>query len=538
MRLAAALVLVSTLAPLVRSSPPEPGPSPSLAAPPSGALLTLRDGNHLIHAERSSTEPHRVHLQWPDGRATVATVGPYAIVIDLPPSPDGPTPPSASSSSAMSPPLELAVVRPLMPRAGLTLVRSTRPDEDGLALAARLADRLQIFPDLALSHTKHAIDVPPDDPRHGGQWYLDRIDIHDAWRLETGDPSVVIGVVDDGCDLAHPDLADHMESGTDLVDHDDDPSYLADTDGNEHGTACAGLVAAIGDNGIGIAGTCPECHLRCVRLLPGGRGGDVSLSDDIAAFERQLAWNVAVSSNSWGFTDRFPVPSAFRRAISTLISESRDGLGAIVVFAAGNDAREIFPDELYGIDGVLTIGAINAFDEAASFSNHGGPLDLVAPAGTLTTDISGRDGADPGDYTSLFGGTSSACPVAAGVAALLVAAAPDKPASELLAALLATARPAPFALPDETGHDALYGFGVIDPTAALLSVAPPDPPADEGPDTVESDTTEPTETDTHEAEPDVAEAEPAPIASGGCTTGSAPLASLLALALMRRRRPT
>lgn len=419
--------------------------------PVDTATPTLRDGSRTVAATRLG--PDRVRLDWGDGRMAVAGFGVHAI---------------ARLPGAAHP--ELEVVRPLMPSAGLFLVRSKRPGEDGLALATRLASSLDILPDLAFQR-RLMFTPPADDPRRGGQWYLDVIGIDTAWASSVGDPSVVIGVVDNGCETAHPDLTGNMLEGLDLVDNDDDPNPAPGAN-NEHGTACAGIIAAEGDNGIGIAGVCPTCKLRCVRLLPDD-GSLVALSADINAFAAQLEWNVAVSSNSWGFVDRFPVPVLLRMAIEDLIAKSRDGKGAVVVFAAGNDHREIFEDELYGIPGLVTVGAINAFDEAAQFSNYGAVVDMVAPTGSLTTDTTGAAGAGDGDYTSLFGGTSAACPVVAGVAGLLAAAAPDKTGAELADALVRSVRPAPFAVPDGDGHDDQYGFGIVDPAAALALVIPP-----------------------------------------------------------------
>jgi subtilisin family serine protease len=482
-------------------------------SPVDTATPVLRDGTRMVAATRMSGD--RVRLDWGDGRVAVAGFGAFAIAR----LPDGGHP-------------ELEVVRPLMPSASLYLVRSKRAGEDGLALATRLGTSLDILPDLAFKRTL-TFTPPADDPRRGGQWYLDVIGIDNAWASSVGDPSVVIGVVDNGCETEHPDLSANMLGGLDLVDNDDAPNPAPGAN-NEHGTACAGIIAAEGDNGIGIAGVCPTCRLRCVRLLPDD-GSLVALSADINAFAAQLEWNVAVSSNSWGFVDRFPVPVLLRMAIEDLMTKSRDGRGAVVVFAAGNDHREIFDDELYGIPGLVTVGAINAFDEAAQFSNYGSVVDLVAPTGSLTTDTTGASGAGDGDYMSLFGGTSAACPVVAGVAGLMAAAAPDKTGAELADALVRSVRPAPFAVPDEDGHDDQYGFGIVDPGAALARVMPepePEPEVEASPEEAVEPGPEP---DDVSAE---AEAEKERRAEGGgCGAGPMPwwLWGLCGLGLIRRR---
>ena len=163
-----------------------------------------------------------------------------------------------------------------------------------------------------------------------------------------------------------------------------------------------------------------------------------------------------------------------------MITTGRSGLGALVLFAAGNDDRELQPYEIENVAGVITVGAVNNFDEATAYSNRGEAVDVVAPTGTLTTDLTGAAGEDPTDYTGNFGGTSSACPVAAGVAGLLVSAAPASSGAELADALIQTARPSIFGMPDARGHDVTYGYGRIVPAAALrraLGVPEPQPDA-------------------------------------------------------------
>lgn len=400
---------------------------------------------------------------------------------------------------------DVRVVRALMPSLGMVLVESTRAppfQED----AAELAARIDGYPNLAFRQRALAVPFVPDDPRYPSQFYLDEIGIEDAWGISVGDAAVEVLVADNGCDLAHPDLIDKMLPGFDPFDDDGDPSFEAGPS-NEHGTACAGIIAASTNNGTDIAGTCPNCRLRCARLLPAD--GEVStVASDVLTFQFALETDVDIVSNSWGFVDAIPVPAPLRDAIIEVNTSGRGGLGAIVVFASGNDSRLISDDELLAVPGVVGVGAVNNLGELTQFSNGGGAVDVVAPTGSITTDISGAGGADPGDVTASFGGTSSACPVVAGVIGLLLAKDPSLTAAQVTDALTGTARQSIFALPADDGHDDFYGFGLVQPAAALAFFDP----------VIPGDTPPP----------------------GGCTCASASTApvglALLALAVTRRLR--
>ncbi len=479
---AAAWLLAAAAGPARAAAPPDHGSAPVPEAP------SFLDGARTVVAERLGPveadplgrmlAPVRLRYAGRD-RAFDALVGGTAIAaLD----------PDADAALAEA---GVRRVRPLMPSIGLWLVEA-EAGGDGLDVAARLGQARgrgvrEAFPDLYLRLRPTAEPYTPNDPRFPGQWFFESMRMTEAWGLSRGDPGTVIVVNDTGCDAAHPDLAAKLDEGIDTVDGDSDPTPVpAVVTSPAHGTECAGLVAASTNNGEGIAGGCPECRMRCARMLV---DGPTPLSSTVEAFDFALQVGAAVSSNSWGFADSFPVPQVIADAINNLFDNGRGGRGALVVFAAGNDDRLIEDDELQAVRGVLTIGAVNHFDEQTSFTNYGNAVDLVAPTGTLTTDISGPGGDDPGDYTSLFGGTSSACPVAAGVAALLASAAPEKTSAELYDALIRTARPAPYAKPDSNGHDAVYGHGILDPVAALedvLGITEQPPPAPEAQDEEEA----------------------------------------------------
>ncbi len=446
--------------------------APAAAEPgaPAGERRTFHDGARLVEVEvsaRTATAPPGeegltpVRLRYAGRSREVRAFVDRTAIVQIDP-----------GAEVELPALGARVVRPLMPSIGLFLVEDTTGG-DGIDLAGRLQPSSprehgirKAMPNLHLRRARRG-EFIPDDPRFPGQWYFENLEMTKAWGLYRGDASTSIVVVDTGCDLTHPDLKDKLDPGRDVVDGDDDPSPDITEQGAEHGTACAGLIAASTSNGEGIAGGCPECRLRCVRMLA---DKPVPLGADVEAFDFAFQQDAAVVSNSWGFVDPIPVPELLADAINNVFDNGRGGKGALVLFAIGNDDREVGDDEVEAVRGVLAIGAINNLDDKTPFTNFGNCSDLVAPTGTLTTDIVGPPGNDPGDYSSLFGGTSSACPVAAGIAALLAGAAPDRTSAELYDVMIQTARPAPYAAPDANGHDPVFGYGIIDPVAALEKV--------------------------------------------------------------------
>jgi len=421
---------------------------------------TVRDGERWVTVERMTGDEVRLHYD--DRQVSARVDGTVIVALDR-------------GAEAEIEARGGRLVRPLMPSLGLWLAEDLA-DGDGVELARRLggdsaraAGIRYAFPDVRVAVRPAYM---PNDPRLSGQWYFENLGMADAWELSRGAANISIVVVDTGCDMMHEDLAAKMDEGLDLVDGDTDPSFDPTYEGASHGTACAGLVAAATDNNLGIAGGCPDCRMRCVRLL--GQV-DLPISSSVEVYQFALDVDAAVVSNSWGFQEAIPVPLALADSINAVADNGRGGRGALVLFAVGNDDRQIGDDELQAVRGVLGIGAINNFDESTPFTNFGNAVDVVVPTGTLTTDISGAGGDDPTDYMSLFGGTSSACPVAAGIAGLLASAAPDKTSAELYDIVMRTTRPAPFA-EVQGGHDPVYGYGIVQPVEALRQAMGLDPP--------------------------------------------------------------
>ncbi len=264
------------------------------------------------------------------------------------------------------------------------------------------------------------------------------INICQAWGITRGRDVVSIAVIDEGVDLNHPDLINNLLPGFDATGNG---SNGAPQGNDAHGTACAGIIAASGNNGIGISGVAPNCRIIPVRVIINGFiDTDIWAADGI-----NWSWQngADILSNSWRFGT---ASNLITTAINNATTQGRGGLGCPVLFAAGNfNSGVVYPASLQNTIAVGAISMCNERKRSSSNSNNvnpgvsadpqgtscdgedwwgscfGAELDLVAPGVLInTTDISGIAGYDNGDYTASFNGTSSACPHAAGVMALIL----------------------------------------------------------------------------------------------------------------------
>lgn len=346
----------------------------------------------------------------------------------------------------------------------------------------------------------------PTDPSFIEQWHLHTNRSHpefdirssslclDAWELlgqgnilGTGSPDIVIGVTDDGCRLDHADFNSTGKfaqwgyfEGELLVRRDDadaNPKKMYQR-GSNHGTSCAGVIAAESDSELTV-GAAPRCRLLPIKWESSGSSLFISDSKLLNAINF-MAPRVDIVSNSWGSrptTRRSAFVTARIRELA--VTSGRRGKGVVFLWAAGNEncpvvhngnvdvpythgwafqgatpvwvgveTSRTFVNNLAGIENVMIVAALASTARRSHYSNYGTGLTLCAP--TSNSHAYGRgpvqglgittaSGDGKKRVTSEFGGTSSATPLVAGIAALVISANPELTAPQVISILKRTA---------------------------------------------------------------------------------------------------
>ncbi|BCJ50177.1 extracellular protease [Actinoplanes sp. NBRC 14428] len=382
---------------------------------------------------------------------------------------------------------------------GARLIRADR-NAAGLLQALAASDRVEYAePDVML----HALSVP-NDPEYPAQWHYSEpaggINGPGAWDVTKGS-GVVVAVIDTGR-TAHPDLDANTVAGYDFISsasnardgngRDSNPQDEGDWnatagecgpgseagDSSWHGTHVAGTIAAVSDNGVGVAGVAPQAKVQHARVL-GKCGG--ALSDITDAIVWASGGSVSgvpanatparVINMSLGGSGR--CTRAYQSAITAAVRR-----GTTVVVASGNSNADGSGYNPGNCNNVVSVSSLNRAGNRAFYSNFGSTVDIAAPGGEVrrATDAPGtrttpQDGVlstlnagtttPAGPAYKTYMGTSMAAPHVAGVAALLLSHTPGLTPAQAEAALKDTARPIPGSCPEGCGA------GLVDAAAAV-----------------------------------------------------------------------
>ena len=318
--------------------------------------------------------------------------------------------------------------------------------------------------------------IVPNDPQFAAQWGLTRIGCPDAWDHTTGDPAIVVAIVDTGVDLNHPELAPLLLAGQDLVDFPPGsvpkPGWVFEGDFTGvdaipqdevgHGTHVAGTVCCASNNGVGVAGVAWNVRLLPVKVLARVREtatNVVSGSGSAVHIAAGIRWAVdngarVINMSLGGYGDT----TVEREAVAYAVSR-----GVVVVAAMGNDNTNT-PHYPSAYPGVVAVGATDSADRRASFSNFGAWIDVAAPGVGIQSTYWDDT------YASLSG-TSMASPHVAGVAALVLSRNNALTADQVANIIRTTAKPLRDNPPDPVPNDQ-YGHGLVQAGAAVAAAAP------------------------------------------------------------------
>lgn len=340
----------------------------------------------------------------------------------------------------------------------------------------------------------------PADPGLANQWHLvnsgqgggtvgEDANVATAWNYGYDGSGVLIGVVDDGLDTTHPDIAPNYNANAsyDYNFNDHDPNHTFSGDG--HGTSAAGVAMANDDASAGSCGVGPAYNAQVagLRLISTG-STDAQEANAMADALATTPGVVQVSSNSWGPSDSGnvldgPGPLTLA-ALQNQTTSGRNGRGTIFVWAGGNGGN----NDDAGADGyassryTISVAATTNTGIRSSYSEQGSAHIVNAPSnggslGITTTDRQGTAGYTSGNCTSTFGGTSSAAPLVTGVVALMLQANPYLTWRDVQHILINTAE-----RNDPSNGSWLinganryyshyYGFGRVDAGAAVAAAA-------------------------------------------------------------------
>lgn len=280
------------------------------------------------------------------------------------------------------------------------------------------------------------IYLTPNDPGYtnGLLWGLDKIAAPAAWNVLTSASNIVVAVVDTGVRYTHQDLASNMwvnpndgGHGWNALTGTNDPS-----DDSGHGTLVAGVLGAVGNNGIGVVGVAWQVQIMACKCF--NNLGIGSISSVIIGLDYAQTNGARIINASWGFTNSL--------ALSNAVYSLRDS-NIIIVAACGNNATNIdlyptYPAS-YQFDNVVTVAATSTNDTLSAYSNYGATsVHLGAPGDQIYSTFAASD-----SYYYTESGTSFAAPYVTGALALMLTKYPSETYQQIIARLLNGTDPLP-----------------------------------------------------------------------------------------------
>ncbi|MGC8596236.1 MAG: S8 family peptidase [Candidatus Kryptoniota bacterium] len=310
----------------------------------------------------------------------------------------------------------------------------------GAVVPDMVAEALKKNPDIVYAEPHYIYRVSdqafvPNDSLLSFQYALSKIEAFKAWDTTLGDSTVVVGVVDTGVYWMHPDLYPNIwhnpnwrndtnypadSIGWDFGGTTGTPDNDPEEDGPHHGTHVAGIIAAVANNYIGIAGVAPKVKLMVVKVSQGNmvdQNGEPYIVYGYEGIAYAANHGARIINCSWGGVGY----SQFEQDVINYATSK----GALVVAAAGNDyhSNEFQTPAYY--QNVLSVAATDQNDYATAFTNMSYNISVSAPGKDIISTW------DKNSYTYLSG-TSMASPCAAGVAALVASLHPDYTPQQIL----------------------------------------------------------------------------------------------------------
>jgi hypothetical protein len=335
----------------------------------------------------------------------------------------------------------------------------------------------------------------PNDTYYPDQWQHSVVNSEKAWDIAKGYPDAKIAVVDSGVDTMHPDL--FLQLGMSFVPSEPQIDPAMGTLQNKyymaHGTAVSGIAAGQGDNGFGVAGVCLKCSVIPIKYI-GNEMSNPPADRKLNAIKWAVDAGAWVINNSWTIapdkdkqTDQcidIPLDNFVKEMTDYAVEKGRNGLGAIIVWAAGNSACDTVRNPSLFDERTVVVSGLDIDNTLVYYSNYGINVDIAAPAGDsmpeksglITTDVTqngkgfnpafnnaNTDYSDYMDqaYTKYFDGTSAAAPVVAGALALMLSANPSMTYAEAIECMKKAAA-VPVADCSYGEKSVCFGAGILD----------------------------------------------------------------------------